>query len=183
MKEQTNQFLIQLDEAQYKTPDISKKGSFIAANNIYNSIMEGHSSAIQVAEMFKFVEETSKQLKEISDSKGKNTFVDLVREEIISNSDNGKSVTTKYGNKFELMEAGSKFYFDACGDPIWVELNTRLERLKNQLKERESFLKGLSGATTLNITNPETGEVHENVTLYPPIKSSTSTYKQTIING
>ena len=98
-----SKFFIQLDKAEYKTPDISKKGSFVAANNRYNSILEGTNSAVQVAEMFKFVEETSKQLKELTDSNGKNSFVDLVREEIISNSDDGISFFDPIYLKFETF--------------------------------------------------------------------------------
>lgn len=181
---QESKFFIQLDKAEYKTPDISKKGSFVAANNLYNSILEGTNSAVQVAEMFKFVEETSKQLKELTDSNGKNSFVDLVREEIISNSDDGKSYVSKYGNKFELMEAAPKHDYSHCGDPIWNKLNSEIEKLKVRLKERESFLKGLKAKTDLmNVVDPYTGEIYENVELYPPIKTSTSTYKQTMISG
>jgi hypothetical protein len=183
MTQPDNNFVIQLDKTQYVTPDISKKGSFIAANNLYTSIMEGHSSAIQVAEMLKFVEETTKQLKEITDDDGKNSFTDLVREEIVRNSDDGKSYTSKFGNKFELLEAGVKFDFSSCGDPIWNDLNQQLEKIKVELKERESFLKGLKSSVKMDIINPKTGEIHEQVELYPPIKSSTSTYKQTMING
>jgi len=182
MKE-SNDFIIKLDKTQYETPDISKKGSFIAANNLYTSVMEGYSSAIQIAEMFKFVEETSKQLKEITDDNGKNSFINLVREEITKNSDDGKSFTTKFGNKFELLEAGVKFDFSSCGDPIWNQLNEELEKIKIQLKERESFLKSLKSSVVVDIVNPKTGEIHEQTQLFPPIKSSTSTYKQTMING
>jgi hypothetical protein len=179
-----SQFLIQLDKAQYKTPDISKKGSVAAASRLYESIMEGTNSAVQVAEMFKFVEETSKQLKELTDDNGKNSFVELVREEIVSNSDDGKSYVTKYGNKFELMEAAGKYDMASCGDPIWNKLYSEIQSLTQRLKERESFLKGIKSKTEpMNIVDPYTGELYENVELYPPIKSSTSTYKQTMITG
>jgi len=181
--EQSKEFLIKLDKTEYKTPDISKKGSFVAANNIYTSIMEGNTSAIQTAEMFKFVEETYKQLKELSDDSGKNSFTELVREEISSNSDDGKSMTTKFGNKFELMEASTKYDFSACGDPIWNDLSEHLEYVKMALKERETFLKSLKSPIILEIVNPRTGEVFPDTNIYPPIKSSTSTFKQTMING
>jgi hypothetical protein len=90
---------------------------------------------------------------------------------------------TKYGNKFELMEAAGKFDFSTCGDPVWNHLNQQLEEIKLQIKERESFLKGIKSMTKMDIINPKTAELHENVELYPPIKSSTSTFKQTMING
>jgi len=182
MDNQSN-FLIKLDETQYQTPDLTKKGVAKAAINIYTSVMEGNMSALDVAIMLKFVDETGKQLKELSDDNGKNTFVDLVREEIQRNSDDGKSHTSKHGVKFELYEAATKFDYESCGDPVWNRLSKEIELLKVKMKERESFLKGLRESITLNVIDPDTSEYHENVQIYPPTKTSTSTYKQTMING
>lgn len=181
--QQLPQFSIQLDETQYNTPDITKKGTLRAATSIYRALMEKGDSAVQVAEMFKFVEETHKQLKEITDENGKNGFTELVREEIQRNSDNQKSMVTKYGNKFELMEAASKTDCSACGDPIWNDLNEQLEYYKTAVKERETFLKSLKSSIKLDIINPRTGEFFESVEIFPPIKTTTSTYKQTMITG
>jgi hypothetical protein len=181
--EQTAEFLIKLDEAQYKTPNITKKEATTAAAKIYSAIMDEGASAVQVAEMFKFVEETQKQLKDITDDNGKNSFTDIVREEIQRNSDNGKSFTTRYGNKFELMEAASKTDCSACGDPIWNDLNEQLEYYKTAIKERETFLKSLKSGIKIDIINPRTGEFFESVEIFPPIKTTTSTYKQTMITG
>jgi hypothetical protein len=181
--ENKSNFLIQLDDTQYQTPDITKKGVARAATNIYTAVMDGNMSAVDVAVMLKFVEETGKSLKELSDDNGKNTFVDLVREEIERSADDGKTFNTKHGVKFELYEAATKFDYESCGDPIWNKLSKELELTKAKMKERESFLKSLKGATTMNIIDPDTSEFHENVELYPPAKSSTSTYKQTMING
>lgn len=182
MENQSN-FLIKLDETQYQTPDLTKKGVAKAASNIYSSIMEGNMSAIDVAIMFKFVDETNKQLKELSDDNGKNGFVDLVREEIERNADDGKSYTSRHGVKFELYEAATKFDYESCGDPVWNRMNKELEILKVKMKEREAFLKTLKESVTLNVVDPDTSEFHENVEIYPPVKTSTSTYKQTMING
>lgn len=184
MTDNANQFSIQLDETQYKTLDISKKGSVSAAMKIYSAIMEEGASAVQVAEMFKFVEETATQLKELTDDNGKNKFSDLVREEILNNSDDKKSMTTKFGTKMELYEAGTKYDYSTCGDPIWNRMNRESKDLKIKMTERESFLKGLQKVTVFEaLVDPVTFEVHENVELYPPVKTSTSTYKQTLING
>jgi len=183
MMENNTNFLIKLDQTQYQTPDITKKGVAQAAYNIYKAVMEGNMSAVDIAVMLKFVEETSKQLKELTDEAGKNTFTELVREEITRNSDNGKSYTTKHGVKFELYEAATKHDYEACGDPVWNRMNKEMELLKAKMKERESFLKTLSQPVTMNVVDPDTFEVHESVQIYPPAKSSTSTYKQTMING
>jgi hypothetical protein len=182
MEKNTN-FLIQLDETQYQTPDLTKKGVATAAHKIYSAIMEDGMSAVEIATMFKFVEETSKQLKELTDDGGKNSFTELVREEIKSHSDDGKSYTTKHGTKFELFEAASKFDYESCGDPVWNRMNNELEILKAKVKERESFLKTLTKSMEMNIMDPDTQEFHEGVNIHPPVKSSTSTFKQTMING
>ena len=182
MENKTN-FLIQLDDTQYQTPDLTKKGVAKAAANIYTAVMEGTMSAVDIAVMLKFVDETGKSLKELSDDNGNNTFVDLVRDEIEKNADDGKVFNTKHGVKFELYEAATKFDYESCGDPVWNRLSKEAELVKMKMKERESFLKGLKGSMTMNIMDPDTAEFHENVELFPPAKSSTSTYKQTMING
>jgi preprotein translocase subunit Sec63 len=182
MENKTN-FLIKLDETQYQTPDITKKGIAAAAMNIYVAIMEGNMAATDIAVMLKFVEETGKQLKELTDDNGKNSFVDLVREEVERSSDDGKTYHTKHGVKFELYEAATKFGYESCGDPVWNRLSKESELIKMKMKERESFLKTIKGSTTMNVMDPDTAELHENVQLFSPAKSSTSTYKQTMING
>jgi hypothetical protein len=182
MENKTN-FLIQLDETQYQTPDITKKGVAKAASNIYTAVMNGDMSAVDVAVMLKFVEETGKSLKELADDNGKNTFVDLVREDIEKNADDGKTFNTKHGVKFELYEAATKFDYESCGDPVWNRLSKEVELVQMKMKERDSFLKGLKSTITMNIMDPDTAEFHENIELYPPAKTSTSTYKQTMING
>jgi hypothetical protein len=180
----SQEFIIKIDEKSDKSVEISKKSAVSAATKIYSSIMDSGVSALKVAEMFKYVDETLEQLKEMTDAKGKNKFVDLVREEIKTNSDNGKSATTKNGTKFEFFEAGTKYDYSACGDPIWNRLNGQMETLKVKMKDRESFLKGLKGETVMgNVIDPETSELFEDVKLYPPIKNSTPSYKQTLITG
>ena len=52
MTQGTSQFLIKLDETQYATPDITKKGAVSAATRLYSSIMDDGVSAVQIAEMF-----------------------------------------------------------------------------------------------------------------------------------
>jgi len=184
MSENQEKLSTRIDNTLYNYPDISKKGSISAAAKIYKSIMEEGASAIEVAEMFKFVEEITKQLKELTDDNGKNSFTELVRDEIIRNSDDNKSATTKYGTKMELFEAATKYDYSTCNDPVWNRMNSDAKDLKFKITERESFLKGIRSETVIPaMVDPETFEVHENVKLYPPVKTSTSSYKQTLING
>lgn len=180
----SDKFAIQLGNTKYQAPQVSKKSAVQAAVNLYTSIMESGTSAVEIAEMFKFVEVVSEKLKELTDENGRNSFVELVREEIQKNSDDGKSFSTKFGTKFELFEAAGKFDFSTCGDPIWNQINREFISLKEKKDERESYLKGLKKSVVFeNLLDPYTGEVHENVEILPPVKSSTSTFKQTMING
>lgn len=171
-------FEMQLEEAKYGTPAISKPGAEAQAQKIYNDMLEGHSSPIQIAEMFNFVGAVEKELKELSDDKGLNNFASLVRDEIVKNSNDGKSHTSKWGTKVELFEAGTKWFFDKCGDEEWDNLNKELTEIKEKMKTREAFLKTIKGS--LKIVNEETGEVKE---IFPAYKTSTSTFKSTLLKN
>jgi hypothetical protein len=175
---------ISLNETNYRSLDLTKKGVMTAAQNIYSDIMDNGTSAVRVAEMFKFIEETHKQLKEITDENGKNTFTEIVRDEITKNADDGKTLVSKSGNTFELAETGTKYDYSVCGDPIWNRLTSEVETLKEKLKEREVYLKTIKKVTPVgNVLDNDTSELHENVELYPPVKTSTSSFKQTLLKG
>lgn len=86
----------------------------------------------------------------------------------------GKGRTLASGTKIELAEVGVKYNYDQCGDPVYAGLMQEKAALDFKIKTRESFLK---------MTPPEGVEVrHEDelITIYPPSKSSQSSYKITI---
>lgn len=78
-----------------------------------------------------------------------------------------------YGAKVDLIEAGVKYDFTNCGDPVYNELTKQAAEIAAQIKNREAFLKTVQGS--MNIVT----EDGEGVTVYPPVKSSTSTIKIT----
>lgn len=94
-------------------------------------------------------------------------FIEMVKEQI-----KDESLTEAYkhpSGKFEYMgcelqikEAGVRYNFDECGDPMYLDL-------KDKLKKRETFLKAVD--KELNIVTDD-GEV---ITIKQPIKSSTTT--------
>lgn len=91
---------------------------------------------------------------------------------IVEVDKHGKSAT--YLNvEFSKMEAGVKYDWMLCGDPVLNRLLDEQEALLAKVKERQDFLKKCP-ADGLSINDPETGEV---VTIYPPNKSSTTTVK------
>lgn len=71
-----------------------------------------------------------------------------------------------YGCDIVEKETGVSYDYSACNDPEWNSLNAAIEMAKEELKEREKFLKGIS--KPLPSFNEETGETF---TINPPIKS------------
>lgn len=81
----------------------------------------------------------------------------------------GKKYTSPSGICIEPFEAGGRYDYKTCGDPIVIELETKL-------KERQEFLKKLP-KDGIDIVTDEGEVVH----VYPPAKpASTSTYKITL---
>lgn len=88
----------------------------------------------------------------------------------------------KYGKKFdfhsggfEVKEAGVKYDYSQCNDAEMDKLLAQQETLTQAIKDRETLLKGIKGH--LDVIDEETGEV---VTLYPPVKTSTTTVAVTL---
>lgn len=77
------------------------------------------------------------------------------------------------GVSFEQAEVGTKY--DYSSDTTWVGLKVEEDAISTIRKDREKLLKALS--KPLIETNPETGETIE---IYPPAKTSTSSFKITL---
>lgn len=182
-------FLIQLDESKYsKQLPICKSSVLQVAENLYNQVLNGEVTAVNTAELLKFMEEVIALTKKMTDPNGQNSFVDLVRGEIKTSGEDGKKTTSRYGTVLELAETGVKYTFDKCEDPYWKYYNTEVDKLDKKLKAREKFLKTVTtesfpkGMPVGNVIITETGEMHENVTIYAPIKTSTSSFKQSLLD-
>src|SRR6185312_2065969 len=113
----------------------------------------------------------------IKEVKGSEEFKEHTREEI---SKYPKGYTSPSGAKLECAETGSKYDYSACNDLEYVFLTNRLELASKEVKERETFLKAIpqSGLPQEKL-DEETGELIK-WTVYPPSKSSTSSYKITL---
>lgn len=86
-------------------------------------------------------------------------------------SNYGKS-TDIYGYRIEQAEVGTKYDFNGCNDPELIQLEEQAKDVDGKLKARQAMLKALNKPT--NILNESTGEVF---TTYPPVKSSTTSLK------
>jgi len=75
----------------------------------------------------------------------------------------GKGKFSVHGSEYEVKEMGVRYDYEGCGDPVY-------KKLKEDIKKREAFLKSLS--EPFKYIDADTGE---EVTINPPIKSSTTT--------
>lgn len=132
-----------------------------------NSITE----LIDSGRILEAVEALSIMEKFIEEVRGSKEFLESVRDEVAKN---GKEIVNNTGAKIELAETGVKYDFSKCCDPLLPQLQAKFETAKKMLDERKNYLKNLpySGVDVLI--------EDEIVKLYPPSKSSTSSYKITL---
>lgn len=136
----------------------------IVAQNSVNELLN-NGNILEAAEMISVMETF---IKEVRASK---EFTDYVRDEV---SKNGKDITNPSGAKIELAETGVKYDFSNCGDHQLQMLQQQLESIETSIDERKKFLKTLP---TSGIEIVDGDEVYR---VYPPSKSSTSSYKITL---
>jgi hypothetical protein len=101
-------------------------------------------------------------------------FIDHLRTQIKYNGDKNDFKTSR-GVKFEIAETGTTYDYSQCNDDILFNLERQLDALKVEVAERQKFLKAIP-AKGLEVMQ-EGGEV---ITLYPPSKSSKSSFKVTL---
>lgn len=137
----------------------------IISEGFINEISEKGNS-IQAVELIAKMEYLIKQIK------GSNEFIDLLRTEV---EKYGRGLTTPTGVKIELAEVGTKYDYSQCNDDILCELEYQLTFYETKVKERKDFLKTIA-KEGIDIIS-EGGEVKR---IFPPSKSSTSSFKTTI---
>lgn len=85
-----------------------------------------------------------------------------------------KSIEYK-GARIDKAELGVKYDYAMCEDREWNIMTADINTLTYKRKKREEFLKAL--INPIDWVDVETGEI---ITIYPPIKSSTTGLKVTI---
>lgn len=154
-----------MNQLKLISQDFTKSQIKIAANLSVEEVLN-NGNVLQSAEVISKIELFLKEIKSNKD------YIDSVRTEI---QKFGKDYKTSTGTKLELTEAGTKYDFANCNDKIYFELLNEFESIKDKIKNREEFLKKVP-ASGIEIVD-ENGEVY---LIFPPSKSSTSTYKVTI---
>lgn len=123
---------------------------------------------------FVFATERLSAMKEYCDKiREDKRFIEGVRSEIELH---GKELKTKDNTKIELAETGTKYDYSGCNDTEYIKLLSDLEKAKEAVKDRETFLKGVP-TKGFAVTDEDTGDI---TTIYPPVKTSTSSFKVTL---
>ena len=128
------------------------------AEAVTNNLMEGLADPLKVHLQVKCMEDIIKQI----------TSNAIYRDLIVNEASKYGKTFEHHNAKFEIKEAGVKYNYENCGDPILQSLEQKFEAIENELKERQKFLKAI----------PESGmEIlvdDELIKVYPPSKTSTT---------
>jgi hypothetical protein len=149
-----------------------KKALKEMAGQMVNQFIEAEDDVLKIAEAIYKLELFTAEIR--ADKK----FVETVLDELQKRGFKSR-FELPGGTKIEEIEAGVKYDFSGCGDPIWAELTAKKNEVADALKSREAFLKLLPGSGE-SILDESTGEVRK---IYPPAKSSTTTFKITVPNN
>jgi hypothetical protein len=143
---------------------LTKTDIHCMAQNAIDAVLE-QGNALKVGEALSAMEAFIKEIK------GDDRFKDYVREECAKYP---KGYISPSGAKVELAETGTKYDFSKCDDPIYEMYSQKLLSVQNSLKEREAFLK------TVPLEGLEIRFEDELIRVFPPSKSSISSYKITL---
>jgi hypothetical protein len=163
-REFEREFDLNMLDQQYP---VSKLEISIQAENAVNNILE-NGDPLKVAESLSAIDEF------VSCIRKNPKLIGYVRLELAKHPKEKFQLST--GTKIESAETGTKYCFDLCGDSEWETMVSQRDALNTHIKEREAFLKTVP-AKGLIVTDAMTGET---VTIYPPSKSSTSSFKITL---
>lgn len=164
-EQEINNFLSASTALTFFEKGLSKSEIKTMAASAIESVFES-GNPLKIAEALSAMELF---IKEVKDDK---KFKEYVREEAAKTP---KGFISNSGAKVELFEAGTTYDFSNCADPVLNELNLAIDIAKVKAEERKTFLKALP-LSGMDIITTE-GEV---VKVYPPAKSSVSSYKITL---
>jgi hypothetical protein len=149
------------DHVMQSSHDVSKAIIVDHAKSLLQLIEEGHIDPLSVAMQMKYLQDVMELAKE------------KLREYVInelSKYPKGEDIT-KHGATFQLKEAGVSYDYSGCGHSHYNELKQQIGILTDQCKEIEKFLRTVKESIT--VVDETTGEI---ITIYAPVKKSTTTY-------
>lgn len=151
------------NELSIKKIPTTKSEQESLASYFVKNVLNGEISAIEAVV----------QMKSISDTISLFFKNNEVRESTIKELERyGKGENSSYkGATIQIKETSVKYDFTGCNDPVWDKLNDAKRDIDEKIKNRESYLKLINGSKTE--IDEETGEIY---TIYPPSRSSSTSY-------
>lgn len=157
-------------------PVLSKQNAASFHQMAKSRIFDTGEGLFEYIETIKFFAALDKQI--AGDTQAKiepdKEFLNYVREQIEKNGQKAGTTfkfTSLRGVKFENADTGTTYDFSKCNDSVLVQLEDDVAKAKEALKQRQEFLKTVSHKG-LDIRDDD-----ELVTIYPPSKSSKSSFK------
>jgi hypothetical protein len=146
------------------TTGLTKTQIKVIAQSSVNELMN-NGRILEAAEALTVMENFIKEVRSSKD------FTEYVREEV---GKNGKDITNPSGAKIELAETGTKYDYSGCNDSALIEVESNLVEIETLISDRKAWLK------TIPAEGMEVVIGDEIVRVYPPTKTSTSSYKITL---
>lgn len=138
--------------------NIDKVAAAETAQSIIAAIENGDINALNLKIKIKAIENVIETIKPILDREARS----------LAELEGAKSFS-RLGSTVKLQETGVKYDYSLCQDPYHKYLTEKFDEAKANKDKREKFLKSLDKPET--IVDEHSGEI---VTIYPPIKRSTS---------
>lgn len=153
---------------------LSKTNAATFHQQMKDMIKDSGYGLFEYVEFLKFADKLKEQISGNSQSgiPEDKEFTSMVRDEVAKF---GKSATTQRGVKIELAEVGNSYDFSKCDDPVLVQLEQEATAAAEKVKQRKDFLKTVPSQGLEVLVDG--GEL---ITIYPPAKSSKSSYKVTL---
>lgn len=147
-----------------KNQQITKEDIQIAASSLLEQLDNGEINPLALLQRIKAVSKLEEMIK------------DRLRDAAVTEALKYKEKEVAlFGSSFKVTESGVSYDYSGCGDPIWQQLNQTFESAKQSMKDRETFLRSIKGHET--VIDESSGEI---VTVYEPVRKSTTTVQVTI---
>lgn len=139
-----------------------QRESFV--RSIVSALDEGQVDPLKIHLQVKNTEDLIKQI--TSDEK--------YREFLLNEAQKYGKSFEQYNAKFQVKETGTRYDYSGCNDAELRELEIQAQHWQDKLKERQKFLQNLP-ASGIEVLQGD-----ELVTVYPPVKTSTTSLTVTL---
>lgn len=139
-----------------------QRESFV--RSIVSALDEGTADPLKIHLQVKNTEDLIKQI----------TSNEKYREFLLNEASKYGKTFEQYNAKFQVKETGTRYDYSVCCDSELQDLQEQSDKLAEKLKSRQKFLQSVP-ASGLEILQGD-----ELITIYPPIKTSTTSVTVTL---